>query len=217
MIHVYREKNTVIKNFSIYGERHSGTNFLESTIRDKFNLPITWDFGWKHFFGFTPIDKLYHAKNTLFIGIVRNPYDWIKSMFIIPHNLPRENKANIEHFTRNIWYSIDYNDNEIMQDRDYTTNNRYDNIFCMRSSKLKFLYNTMPRIVSNYLLIRFEDLITDLDTHLTIIKDKYHLSLSDIEISVEQKNPYHIEPEIIQRIADWSDWKTESKFYYYPR
>lgn len=214
---LYREKSTLIRNFTIYGERHSGTNFLEQTIKSCFDLPITWDFGWKHFFGFTPIDKLYKAKNTLFIGIVRNPYDWIKAMFIIPHHIPKENRANIEHFTRNIWYSVDSAKNEIIQDRNYTTLEKYNNIFDMRKHKLKFLHDTMPRVVSNYLLINYEDLIKNLSNYLDIIHYRYGLYLYYKDIYVEPKNPYQIEPEIEQRINDWSDWSEESKFHYYSR
>ena len=38
-----------MQKFTIYGERHSGTNFLQKVICENFRLKITWDFGWKHF------------------------------------------------------------------------------------------------------------------------------------------------------------------------
>ena len=42
----------MVNNFTIYGERCSGTSYLEGIITKNFNAKITWDFGWKHFFGF---------------------------------------------------------------------------------------------------------------------------------------------------------------------
>ena len=33
-----------IKYFTIYGERCSGTNFLESAIKENFELEITWKY-----------------------------------------------------------------------------------------------------------------------------------------------------------------------------
>jgi len=39
-----------IKYFTILGERCSGTKFLEAAIVKNFNLKITWEYNWKHFF-----------------------------------------------------------------------------------------------------------------------------------------------------------------------
>jgi hypothetical protein len=40
----------MIKNYTIYGERASGTSFLEEAINYNFNIELTWDFGWKRNF-----------------------------------------------------------------------------------------------------------------------------------------------------------------------
>ena len=42
----------MIKYFTIYGERCSGTNFLFHAIKENFELEFTSEFGEKHFFGF---------------------------------------------------------------------------------------------------------------------------------------------------------------------
>ena len=39
----------MISKVQIYGERCSGTNYLESLIKLNFNVEITWLYGWKHF------------------------------------------------------------------------------------------------------------------------------------------------------------------------
>ena len=65
----------MLNKFTIYGERCSGTTYLEQIINLNFKADITWEYGWKHFFGF---HDLTNSDDTLFICIVRNPYDWIK-------------------------------------------------------------------------------------------------------------------------------------------
>ena len=48
----------MITKVTIYGERCSGTTYLENIITKNFNVEITWDYGWKHFFGFNDLVKL---------------------------------------------------------------------------------------------------------------------------------------------------------------
>lgn len=39
--------------FTIFGERCSGTNFLEKAILENFELEMTNEYGWKHFWGYS--------------------------------------------------------------------------------------------------------------------------------------------------------------------
>ena len=73
-----------ITRFTIYGERCSGTNYLQELIELNFDVETTWDYGWKHFFGF---NDLLNSDDTLFICIVRNPIDWINSLYKNKHHL----------------------------------------------------------------------------------------------------------------------------------
>ena len=68
----------MVNKFTIYGERCSGTNYLESLMVNNFDVSITWDYDWKHFFGW---HSLNNSDDTLFIGIVRNPVDWLNSFY----------------------------------------------------------------------------------------------------------------------------------------
>ena len=77
----------MIKKFTIYGERCSGTNYLQNLVNDNFEIELTWEYGWKHFFGFQD-DTLKNSDDTLFLCIVRNPVDWMNSFFRNPHHLP---------------------------------------------------------------------------------------------------------------------------------
>jgi len=156
--------------YTIYGERCSGTNYLENLINLNFNSEITWEFGWKHFFGFNDLNN---SDDTLFIAIVRDPYNWINSLYREQHHLPT-NFKNIDNFLNDEFYSLDENKNyeEIMADRNIYTNERYKNIFEMRHTKLKFLIDDMPTKVKNYILIRYEDLLNEFNKTMNKIKDK---------------------------------------------
>tara|TARA_B110000027_G_C16122057_1_gene303744 strand:+ start:2092 stop:2340 length:249 start_codon:yes stop_codon:yes gene_type:complete len=64
---------TKIQKITIYGERCSGTNYLETLLAKNFHdYKLTWKYGWKHFFGH---QNLENSDDTLFICIVRNPVD----------------------------------------------------------------------------------------------------------------------------------------------
>ena len=158
----------MIKYITIYGERCSGTNYLEELINANFDIIIKWDYGWKHFFG---VNDLTDSKDTLFIGIVRNPYTWINSFYRTPHHLPSQLK-NIDSFLNDEFYSIHDDNIEIMNDRNIYTKERYKNIFDMRYTKIKFLTEDMYKLVDNYILITYENLIEDFHNTLHKIKNK---------------------------------------------
>jgi len=145
-----------MKQVTIYGERCSGTNYLEELLLLNFNVEINWDYGWKHFFGFNDLSDSEHV---LFIGIVRNLEDWLNSFYREKHHLPNDLTENIDTFLNNTFYSIDYNKNEVMNDRNIDTLERYKNIFELRLVKNKYLIEKMPLLVKNYILITHDELI----------------------------------------------------------
>lgn len=157
-----------IKKVTIYGERCTGTNYLEELITSNFNVTITWEYGWKHFFGF---NDLKNSDDTLFIGIIRNPCDWINSFYREQHHLDKSFK-NINKFLSGEFYSVHANHTENMHDRNLYTQKRYANIFEMRHTKNKFLIEDMKSLVKNYILIRYEDLVHDFLNTMNKIKDK---------------------------------------------
>ena len=56
----------MLKKYTIYGERCSGTNYLQYIMSINFDVKITWEYGRKHFFGFED-KKLNNSEDTLFI------------------------------------------------------------------------------------------------------------------------------------------------------
>jgi hypothetical protein len=172
---------TTIKKFTIFGERCSGTNFLEETILNNFNINITWDCGWKHFFGFYDFSKNNNHDDTLFIGIIREPISWMYSFYKTPHHIPEENRSMPE-FLLNEFYSIGNDNNLITSDLNYITKQKYKNIFEMRYFKNEYLMNSISKKVKNYILIRYEDLLLDNNSIINKIKNTFNLNLKNENI-----------------------------------
>lgn len=174
----------VLKNYTIYGERCSGTNYLQNIININFDVKFTNKYGHKHFFGFQDED-LKNSDDTLFICIVRDPVNWMNSFFMNPHHLPIKYKKkmnkkekmneffNKEFFSINDW---DHNyckwDKENMHDRNIYTGKRYKNIFEMRHTKIKWLLEDLPKKVKNYIFITYEELLNNFNNTLIKIKNK---------------------------------------------
>jgi len=174
-----------ILNFTIYGERCSGTTFLEEAITSNFNLPVMWYYDWKHFFGSYDFDADKKeseangtgapADNTLFIGIVRNPVRWLHSFSKRKQNLPASNQT-LGNFFQHEFYSVNENDEVIAEDVHLTTKERFKNIFELRKVKNDFLINVMPTKVQNYILITYEDLLYKYDETLNAIQHLFGLT-----------------------------------------
>lgn len=217
----------MIKYFTIYGERCSGTNFLMHSLEDNFDIKFTAEYAWKHFFGHYDFDTLSEGSNneTLFIGIIRNPIDWINSFSKNMHHIPVENKLNIRTFIFNTFYSV-YSDNrEIIEDRNFINKKRYNNIFELRKIKNNFLINDMKNKVKNYILIRYEDLRDRYDTVLDFLHQKFNLVKKNnnyVKIDTYKGNnndPFFIKPitlskRIIEKIKENVDKEQENSLGY---
>jgi len=166
---------TKIQKITIYGERCSGTNYLEMLLAKNFHdYKLTWEYGSKHFFGH---QNLQNSDDTLFICIVRNPVDWFNSLYRQKWHIANHLRLSIENFLNTEFYS--YNDQssgskdgtEIMEDRNIYTGERYKNIFELRHTKLNFLYKDLSKLVKNYIFIKHEDLINNFEKTMIKIKN----------------------------------------------
>ena len=218
----------MVKYFTIMGERCSGRNFLESAILKNFELELIWHYGYKHFFGFYNYNNknpiIENDDDVLFIGIIREPISWINSLYEKKYHIPNKNKDNINKFLNNEFYSIDDNDNEIMQDRNYRNGKRYKNIFEMRYYKNHYLINHQKK-VKNYLLIRYEDLKNNYDDILNFICNKFNLtkkldnfvkinSYKGQGTQIYQEKPIKLNKKIINQIKNNLSKKQEISIGY---
>lgn len=220
MIQIYKDPHFIDK-FTIYGERHTGTKFLEQSITSTFSLNVTYFFGFKHWLGFCKPETItYKDRGTLFFGTTRHPYDWLNSFFNLPHHVPRENRNTFEHFLLNEWYSVNSQKQEITQDRNFNTpypHTKYKNIFDLRKNKLKYLTLVMPEIAKNYVLVSYEFMTAHHEQFINLISNRFHL-IKRGSPAIPIIRPQIILDTKIKEIIDSNiDWSLESIFGYYPR
>ena len=221
-----------IKYYCICGERCSGTNFLQKSMDENTNLKITPSerFGFNHWFGFSNYQQ---SDDTLFICIVRNPYEWLYSLFIQQHHFADHLRKNFTDFLTKEWYTYydlsehgEHKGKEIMEDRNIYTYERYKNIFEMRKIKCQFMLDDLSKLVKNYILIKYEDLRDNFNnTMLTIIKQ---FGLTQLNYNLIATNEYKevnrkfikqlykdkIQDQDLQIINDNIDWQLEQKIGY---
>jgi len=230
-----------INKFVILGERCSGTNFLEESMKQNFHINYTTEYGNKHFFCFNDYNKR-NNDDTLFIGIIRNPIYWLNSFSKELHHIPNANK-NIRNFLFNEFYSIldnhsvknknvfnftTFKNNETVNpaDLNYTTGKKYKNIFELRKLKNFYLTNIIQTKVKNYILINYEDLLYNYEDTLKRIKDKFGLLPTSSEFikitnykkstsySYKQQRLITFSNDLIKILWQYLDTEQESRLGY---
>jgi len=105
-----------ITKFTIFGERNSGTNYLQKIMLHNFDLKLTWEYGWKHWYikdhhprgrANTTTDavgkiSIQSSSDTLVIFIVRNPIDWLRAIHNNPYHAENV-AADFSEFIRSPW------------------------------------------------------------------------------------------------------------------
>jgi hypothetical protein len=174
----------MIKKIKIYGERCSGTNYLLKLLNENFDVELTNELypGHKHFFGFETFDN---TDDTLFIGIIRNPYDWLNCLYDKKHQLKPIMTRNITMFLTRPPLSYHSNGERVETDQHIYQKRNYKNIFELRKTKNHFLLYDMPHLVKNYILIRHEDLLYNFYDTMTgflnkglVVKDKNNFPIN---------------------------------------
>lgn len=182
------EKDGEIKNFTILGERCSGTFFLQHAMEKNFSLPLTWHYGWKHWFG--DHNQYENSDETLFIGLYRHPVDWMNSLFRDQHHLDKKMKDK-QNFLNEPVQNFDWTQNgkEIEGTRHLYTGEIYKNIFELRTVKLDYLINEFPKRVKNVEIFSYEEFKDNYVKILKYLQKKYKLNKRP---RFPQKITYHL-------------------------
>lgn len=222
-----------IHNFTIFCERHSGSKFLIDYIsqlyldyNEQSSLPVTWEYGWKHWFGFNS-EQITQSHNTLFISIVRNPYNWLKAMYRMPHHL----RAWDGNMSNNPFISMEdfllsevksYHKNQELDydcsfgcDHHMLEKRRYKNIFELREIKNLYLLETMPKICHNYILVNYETLCTDIKQFIDILNQNFNLKFLEFKPNICSKKDYKIDNSLLPLINSHLNWQTENRLNYF--
>jgi len=181
---------TKITQYQIYGERSSGTTILDASLNQNFEAINAFyktkcitdknfkKYGHKHWFG-DHLD-LSDTDDTLFLCIIRNPIDWLKSLYKSPRCLDTSMIESQDTFLNGEVISACYVYSETKPpngdlhtwEKNPVTGRNYKNIFELRHEKIKWMMEVLPNLVKNYMIIRYEDLMDDFQGTMKMIKEK---------------------------------------------
>lgn len=217
IVHI-QSNNEPIIDFALMAERHCGTNFLNKYVTQTYHIPNNLSFGHKHFFGFNDEYISNNSRNTLFIGIVRNPYDWIMAMHKIPWHMRKYDghpnpidtlEKLLCNKIRNFWDKKETN-----HDRHISKNRLYKNIFELREDKNNYLINKLPTITYNYILLNYEILYKNIKLFTDTINNNFRINSAHIDNNFIP-NIYNIPNiKILNIINNNLIWNTENKLGY---
>lgn len=229
---------TEIKYFTICGERCSGTNFLYHLMaRNFFNLFYTQEFGTTHSFwwfnqaiDYAKLNRMKYSEkavtladseNCLFIFIIRNPYDWLRSFYLQPHHVHKSLlRQNFFYFISSPWKStgeFDCRQAEI-DNCNPDTNQSFSNILELR--KYKILHSlTLSKLVDNYLLVRYEDIEKTPAEFVHFVAHYYNLkkipeftpinTYKGTNIPYKKKRYFPFSQKELNFINNQTDWSVE--------
>jgi hypothetical protein len=87
----------------VFGERRSGTNFLDRTVAGATGLAREPGYGWKHGPPVVPV----LPSHVLFLVIVRDPLEWLASLYRAPYELhPDLQSLDFASFLRTPWRGV---------------------------------------------------------------------------------------------------------------
>ena len=211
-----------IKNIKIFGERNSGTRFLQyllkKNIKDINILQGRFDegTGWKH--GFPRIELFNELDSTLFIFIIRDLDSWIKSMYFNPYSYKKPD--NIREF---LTEKIKINDKRKDHDVNIYKSEQL-NIINLRIAKIKSYLNFYEN-VNNAVFINLEDLQNDDKKFLEFLKTIYNLNTTKYvpikchtknnKLQIINRNYDLIIPEIINKDTEIEKFVESLKTNYY--
>lgn len=192
-----------ITSYKIFGERNSGTNFLQELVGtnllngDKF-IKADESLGHKHypcwyelpleFYKNSPrLYTLEGSENVLFFVIYRNPYDWLRSMRSKPFDAdPSLRDLNFSTFIRTKWklnikreLVRDEMKKNPWVDRNPKDGSLFQNVMKLRTAKIRAM-NEVKNRVNNIYYINYETLRDHPEKVLEEIADLFDLQKSDV-------------------------------------
>jgi hypothetical protein len=232
-----------IKRFKICGERCTGTNYLHHLIGKNFpELSSTGksEYGQKHFLWWigTPIDfqKLKNLKyatdavtfinsnDCLFVVIVRDPYDWLRSFSGSRFHVHQSLIGNdFFHFISLEWKASQPNgplegDCREIDNLNPYTQKPFSNLLELRKYKTQN-YLALRGLVKNYLFVNYERVRDDPEGFVHFVANFYHLSQNPTFIPItthkgsnipyEEKEYFPLSEHEVDFINQQLDWTVE--------
>lgn len=224
--------NKQLTKFTIFGERNSGTKYLYQYLSNLILLKFTNEYGFKHWYikdeqprgipntttdneCFTPLSD---SDDTLFVVIVRNPFDWVGSMFYKPFYIPNANKDVLYEFATQKYESYLKKKIPIVWKPNRNHKRKYfmeeaDNIIQLRNMKNNH-FASLQRKVKHFYLIRQETLEKDIQNMI----QKFQLPVKKKPNIPPYLNPrtYKLDKRTIEFIQSNTD-NCIDNIYYTPK
>lgn len=153
--------------FKIYGERCSGTNYIENLIsRNVPGLKKEALYNWeKHNF----VNPPFARPDTIAVVVFRDAFDWLQSLHRNPHQIPRSfRNKEFSEFIRHEWSGVfngwlidkqkqlDVRGMELLFERHPVTGAHIENVLELRNLKNQS-YLKVQNLYPKYIFIRYED------------------------------------------------------------
>lgn len=179
-----RPNSVPIRNFQVFGERSSGTNFVSHIIDKHLDVARCKSYGWKH--GFPSMSAI--SPRSLIVVLFREAEPWVRSMYNKPwHTTAQMRGLGFSDFIRAEWQTvirggINSKDQPVetkfwkplQLDRDPLTGRPFANIMQLRNAKnrgfLSFAYRDC-----NAVLARYESVRDNPDAFLQEISDTFRI------------------------------------------
>ncbi|MAM60140.1 hypothetical protein [Maritimibacter sp. UBA3975] len=183
-IEIHRRHGTVPDHLQVFGERSSGTNFVNRLLAKNSALTPVDHYGWKH--GFAQMTGV--GARALIVGVARDPLAWARSMYAKPWHCPPEMQAlDFPAFLRAEWRTVIDRKRyfpqsgergtvgtPLQQDRHPITGAAFANLAQLRSFKAAYLLGLRMRGV-NLVLCRLEAVQADPEAFVVAVSEAFDL------------------------------------------
>jgi hypothetical protein len=231
--------------FQVLGERCSGTNYVKGLISENFDklqdCVKKQRFIHKHFIPWYLNEDLvdsneyykFPKKNILYVVVIRNAIDWIRSFYLQPHHVSHRAKKGFDFFifskwepfkpsdllsekelynSQCNWYSKECEESKLnhlvyyLDKKNPMTNANFQNIFELRT--VKYLnYLKLREYVQNIIYVTYEDVKDNPEGFLDYISSLVNIS----RIEYKKIDTYKNRNEKVYKEKKYFDLSTKQK------
>lgn len=151
-----------MKQIKVYGERNSGTIYLEWLLKRNFDIQIaeTYETGWKHRLAPSK-EEIESLENEIdYVCLIKNPYSWLLSMHKRPYMHEELKGLNFNSFIES-----PYGD--------------YRNPIVMWNLKNKS-YLEMGNYAKNHLMVQYEDLLKGISEPMNSVAERLQIKIPSL-------------------------------------
>lgn len=223
-------KQLPVKKIQIFGLRCSGTNYLEQLILlNTSQVRIVKAIGHKHLWN-TRFHQKQLPEDVQIIIIVRNPYDWLRSIYLEPHHCPELLGLSFTDFLNHPWnaymgkiWNAPLPSRRMQIVKTGKQFEKYDHVIHLRNSKMKILAD-LHRDLSTCQYVRYETLNEDPNRILKELMKNAGVPLQEefqdyrlyknTKRIFKPKKKFGINKQNLNQINQSLDWENEEYFGY---